>query len=122
MRKQFFFLELLILFVSVNTHASALSSRGFIVNKCYGHVGKSVQENKNCYLEVFSENRTHLSFQLDECPHKSVNKNTIYARFKLLTIKDKITAHIIDWTSVDQRISKVLVSIDMGMARPAACN
>jgi len=122
MRKQFFILGILVTLLQFKTQASALSSRGFIANKCYGHVGKFIRENKNCYLEVFSENKTHLSFQLDQCPNKPTYKTAIYARFKILNTDNKIIVHLIGWTPVDPKINMALGNISNGFAQFASCN
>lgn len=122
MRKQFFILSILVIIQPFRICASVLSSRGFIANNCYGHVGKIIQENKKCYFEIFSKRKAHLSLQLDKCPNKSAYKNEIYARFKLLEIENKITAHLIGWTPVDLKINLALENASNGVAQSASCN
>ena len=122
MRKQFYFLGVFVIFLQFNAQASLLSSRGFIVNKCYGHVAKIVRESRSCYLELFSESKSRFSFPVDNCPDKSAYKSPIYARFKLLDNSNKITVHLIGWAATDLKIGNTLETASNGLAQPASCD
>lgn len=124
MRSQFFILALcfesLFLFGS-KAQALLLESRGFKTGFCYSHFVKIKKEKKTCHLEVFPENKFRLSMVLDKCPQEKVPDQWIYARFKLLQIKEKYSAKLIEWTPVDPRIGNTMGDVDRGFAQPGRC-
>jgi hypothetical protein len=122
MRRQFYFLGVFVILLQFSAQASLLSSRGFFANSCYGHVAKIVRENRSCYLELFSESKSRLSFSIDKCPDKSAYKRPIYARFKLLENNHKITAHLIGWAVTDLKVGNTLEAVSNGLAQPARCD